>query len=159
MVSTLMRSNWLALVFAFGLTSSSAGGLGCSDCRVNGQEPIRYEGGAINQSRTIFQSSRVGEAFLHFPQGRVYQFYHGLGRAPVTVDVFVSFCDDLENPTASCRARNFAPSSGNLAVFEEHNDEMIQIRNDTCENGLYVRVVAIADPDEAFAGGAGGAAN
>ncbi len=157
-----MRSSWVTLLFAFCLTSGTTAGLGCSDCRVGGQDPILYEGGTTNESRTIFQSSRLGEPYLHFPQGRVYQFHHGLGRPPASIDIFVSFREQLVadgDTDDKTRPNNVAPSAGNQAVIEVWDDEMIQIRNDTCENNFYVRVVALADPDEDITGGAGGDLN
>lgn len=152
-----MRRGW-TLFLCLGLTTSSASNLGCSDCSVDGQDPVVYDGGVTNSSQTVYQSSRIGEPYLHFPQGRVYQFYHGLGRAPVDVEIFVSFCERLED-NEQCpkkRSRNVALTSGNMSVIEVWNDEMIQIRNDTCENQLYIRAIAEADPDEAIVGGASG---
>lgn len=154
-----MRRTWTSLFFGLCVTSSSYGGLGCSDCSVGGQDPVRYDGGVTNQSRSMYQSSEIGSPYLHFPQGRTYQFYHGLGRAPATVNVFTSFCEELEGEDDNCKSntRNVAPSAGNLSVIEVWDEEMIQIRNDTCESQLYVRLVAVADPDQEIAGGAGGA--
>lgn len=74
------------------------------------------------------------------------------------VEIFVSFCERLED-NEQCpkkRSRNVALTSGNMSVIEVWNDEMIQIRNDTCENQLYIRAIAEADPDEAIVGGASG---
>ncbi len=157
-----MRSTWGPLLFAFCLSSGTAAQLGCSDCSVSGQDPIRYDGGQTNKSRTLYQSSLAGEAYLHFPQGRVYQFHHGLGRAPADVNIFVSFKEQLEkgaDPNDKTEPNNVGLAAGNQAVIEVWDEEMIQIRNDTCENNFYVRVVALANPDEPVSGGAGGKPN
>ncbi len=155
-----MRSIWIVLLISLGLTSSTAASLGCSDCSVHGQAPVVYEGGTTNPSRTIYQSSAVEAPLLHFPQGRVYEFHHGLGAAPVTVDIFVSFCEQLgtcENSASKVAPDNVSLSAGNQSLIEAWDDEIILIRNDTCENNFYLRVVAIADPDEVeAAGGQGG---
>ena len=101
----------------------------------------------------------MDEPYLHFPQGRIYQFYHGLKTAPHTVDIFVSFREQLTpggDTTSKTNPNNVAPSAGNQAVIEVWNDEMIQIRNDTCENNFYVRLVAVADPTFDGSGGVGG---
>lgn len=154
-----MRITWTALLVSLALTSSSAAGLGCSDCSVFGQDPIVYEGGSTNPSRTIFQSSDFQAPMLHFPQGRIYRFHHGLGAAPVTVNIFVSFCEQLgtcEDSDSKISPDNVALSAGNQSLIEKVDEEMIEIRNDTCENNFYVRVVAIADPDAVAANGEGG---
>ena len=154
-----MRSTWATLLFAFCLTSSSYVGLGCSDCRVSGQDPVVYKGGRTNAAKTVYESTPADATMLHFPQGRTYQFYHGLGKIPLYVPVYVSFCerltdcgktDDKTNPNS------LALAAGNLALIEVWNDEMIQIRNDTCENNFYMRVVIMADQSDDGAGGAGG---
>jgi hypothetical protein len=155
-----MRSIWIVLLVSLGLTSSTAATLGCSDCSVYGQDPVVYDGGDTNASRTIFQSSAVEAPLLHFPQGRVYEFHHGLGATPVTVDIFVSFCEQLQSCSKTSdkeKPNNVALSAGNQSLIEAWDDEIIRIRNDTCENNFYVRVVALADPDQVeAAGGQGG---
>ncbi|HXS16711.1 MAG TPA: hypothetical protein VN764_05965 [Polyangiaceae bacterium] len=156
-----MRCIWTVLLTSLGLTSSTAASLGCSDCSVYGQDPVVYEGGTTNASRTIYQSSAVEAPLLHFPQGRVYEFHHGLGAAPVTVDIFVSFCEQLQSCDKTSDKKNpnnVALSAGNQSLIEAWDDEVVVIRNDTCENNFYVRVVALADPDAVeAAGGQGGA--
>src|SRR5690606_15559215 len=91
-----MRSAWWGnLLVGLCLTSGTSAQLGCSDCRVSGQSPHVYEEGITNASRTIYQSSAPDGEMLHFPQGRIYQFRHGLGVARVSVDVFLSFKPQL----------------------------------------------------------------
>ena len=109
-----------------------------------------YRGGSANESRTIYQSGEVDEEMLHFPQGRIYDFEHGLGARPVSVDIFLSFSEqltesgDTDNKT---RPNNVAPSAGNQAVIELWDEEIIRVRNDTCAE-FYLRIVATADPDD-----------
>lgn len=155
-----MRSTWATLLFAFCLTSSSYAGLGCSDCRVHGQDPIVYKGGKTNAARTIYESTPADEPMLHFPQGRTYTFYHGLGKVPYEAPIYVSFCEQPFNDASDkclSKSNNVAPSAGNLGLFEAWDAEKITIRNDTCENNFYVRIVILADPSDDGAGGGGGA--
>ena len=120
-----------------------------------------YEGGTTNASQTIFESSDPEDLMLHFPQGRTYQFRHGLGTTPTAVNIYVSFCEQLTkcgSADSKTNPNNVSLAAGNEALIEVWNEDMIQIRNDTCENNFYVRVVAIADPDaERSDGGASGA--
>lgn len=103
---------------------------------------------------------------LHFPQGRTYTFYHGLGKIPLAAPVYVSFCEQLipgGNDDCISKSNNVAQASGNLALYEEWDEEKITIRNDTCENNFYMRVVIFADEDattsnEGGATGEGGTA-
>lgn len=134
------------------LTTSS-----CATCSVKGQTPLLYEDGHTNASRTMYQSGLPDEEMLHFPRGRIYQFVHGLGTTPASVDVFVSFREQLTDggdSTDKTAPNNVAPSAGNQAVIEAWDDEVIQVRNDTCEDQFYLRVVAWSDPDATTLGGA-----
>ena len=96
---------------------------------------------------------------LHFPQGRIYRIEHGLGTSPVTVDIFLSFCEQPLSEgcgTDSTQPSNVAPTAGNQALIEVWDEEVLEIRNDTCAE-FYLRVVALADPDASRA--AAGARN
>jgi hypothetical protein len=146
------------------LTSGTAAGFGCSNCQTTGQDVLPYTEGIVNESGTIYQTSEVEGVMLHFPQGRTYALEHGLGVRPVTVDIYLSFRDRLSkngDSTDKTRPNNVAPTAGNQAVIEVWNDEVIQIRNDTCAE-FYLRLVAMADPDDvaraASLSGAAGAA-
>lgn len=155
-----MRSTWSTLLFAFCLTSSSYGGLGCSDCRVTGQDPVVYEGGKTNAAKTVYESMPADAPLLHFPQGRTYTFYHGLGKIPYDASILVSFCEQPfteDDDECKSKSHNAAPSAGNLGLFEDWDEEKITIRNDTCENNFYVRIVILADQSTNGAGGDGGA--
>lgn len=160
-----MRSIWGASLVGIFLSGGSAATLGCSDCSVSGQEPIAYDGGTVNPTRTVFESGAPNDEMLYFPQGRVYRFEHGLSAIPYDVQVFLSFRDQLipedeatdEDNTNKTKPNNVGENAGNQAVIEVWDDKVIQIRNDTCAE-FYMRVVAVADPTLVPAGGAGGQA-
>ncbi|MCH2109184.1 MAG: hypothetical protein MK135_07640 [Polyangiaceae bacterium] len=142
--SSVLTEKYLYLfgIFVFALLQSA-----CSICSVNGQAAQRYTGGTVLPSGYTYESSAVDAPLLHFPAGRVYEFEHGLGARPVTINTYVSFCEQLgrcaENDLTA--PGNIAESAGNQAVIEEWNDEFIRIRNDTCAE-FYVRLVAALDP-------------
>ncbi len=155
-----MRSYFgIAFVGLF-LSGSSAASTACSPCKVSGQDPVPFTGGLTNESRTVYQTGEVDGEMLHFPQGRTYQLFHGLGTTPVDVSTFVSFRPrltedgDTEDKT---KPNNVAESSGNIAVIEAWNEDYVQVRNDTCAE-FYLRAVIIADPDLAAVASIGGAA-
>jgi hypothetical protein len=161
-----MRS-FLGVIFAaLAVGGSSTASTACSPCRVGGQDPVVFTDGMTNQSLTVYQTGGVGDEMLHFPQGRTYQLVHGLGTTPVSVDIFLSFRSELSESADDREDRvepnNVSPSAGNQAVIEIWNDEIIQVRNDTCAE-FYLRAVVIADPDLAsmasIDGGAGAPSN
>lgn len=155
-----MRVAWGASLVALLFTGGSAVTVACSPCRVSGQDPITYTDGVTNESRTVYQTGAPDEEMLHFPQGRIYNLVHGLGSSPISVDIFVSFREKLErsgDTNDKTQPNNVSPSAGNQSVIQVWNDEIIQVRNDTCAD-LYLRAVILADPDESEnLGGAAGA--
>jgi hypothetical protein len=134
-----------------------------SPCSVSGRTPIVFTDGVVNESRTIYQSTSVDGELLHFPEGRTYDFVHGLGSRPIGFDVYLSFRERLDpdgDPSDETEPNNLSLAAGNQAVIEEWNDEIIRVRNDTCAE-VYIRFVAYADPDAAseFIGTAGAPAD
>jgi hypothetical protein len=130
---------------------------------VHGRTPIEFTAGIVNEAGTIYQSGAVHGEMLFFPEGRRYDFYHGLGVVPVTVHPYLSFKEKLEangDPDDKTKPNNVSPSAGNQVVIEVQNDEIIRVRNDTFAE-FYLRVVAYANPDDvaALEGAAGASAD
>ncbi len=155
-----MRSLFGACLFGLFFTGGSAATVACSPCKVGGQDPVRYTDGNTNASRTLYETMAADEEMLHFPQGRTYDLVHGLGYRPHDVNIFLSFRErltatgDTEDKT---EPNNVAQSAGNQAVIQVWNDEIIQVRNDTCAE-FYMRAVVIGDPELAATQALGGAA-
>lgn len=107
---------------------------GCSPpCETSDTEAVTYDGGTT--ANGVYESSAIDGQYLHFPGGRRYALRHGLGTKPQLVDVYVAF---EEYPL---KQNNISPAAGNQAVIEVVDTEIVQLRNDTCDD-LYLRVVA-----------------
>jgi hypothetical protein len=63
-----------------------------------------------------------GAAYQYFPAARTITFQHGLGSVPTTPDIMLAFSDH----------GSLAPGSGNEDIVECMDDDVIQIKNNTC---------------------------
>ena len=111
--------------------------LGCSelDNCPEGQDPIPFEGGRTNTPSLLYESSAWDQERQAFPAKTCVRFVHGLGTTPELVQSYVSF-----ERTGSDVSEN----AGNQGRIECVDDTEIVIRNDTCEEQLFIRVVAHA---------------
>lgn len=134
-----LRSLVASTLLLLGVASSFAPAACSPPCETSESDPVRVTGGTADPSGTVYQSSAWEGPYLHFPGGRRYQLEHHLGRTPTIVTTYLSFD---ENPIPGS---NVAESAGNQAVIEAVDDEIIQIRNDTCAE-FWLRVTAIAAP-------------
>jgi hypothetical protein len=147
-----------AIVVLFGLQAPA-----CQQCDTLDENPILFTEGITDDAGTTYETTPIDGTWLHFPAGRRFDLRHNLRGRVITVQSYVSFRDrlspeeededDAENPN------NFTESAGNLVVYEKSLDpQVIRIRNDSCENSLYVRIVATSRPetDLQSLGGAGG---
>lgn len=149
------RSAFLGLVpFALWVIGGLAAS-GCTNCPVNGSEPVRVDTGR-RLSPNVYESSPPRSAWLPFPSGTVYDFPHGLGDVPTVVNTYVSFdrtpLDGEGN--GPDRPDHVSESAGNQTVIERWDAEVVRVRNDTCAD-FYLRVVVSAS-DATGLGGAGG---
>ena len=135
----------LALASALLLTPTASCG---PPCETANDDPVRVTEGTVDASGTVYESSTWAGPYLHFPGGRRYQLEHHLGRAPTMVTTYLSF-DQEPMPGG-----NASESAGNQAVIERVDDEIIQVRNDTCAE-FWLRVTAIAAPQAAGDAGLG----
>lgn len=123
--------------------------LGTAHCgptcdRDPGTPPVVYEGGITKSG--VYTSSDVSGPLLDFPPGRTYRFMHHLGVRPLPPLTYLAFdAYPIEGPgNDTGRSSNLALSAGNQAVIEAVTDEYIDVRNDTCADGSYLYVLAIA---------------
>ena len=155
------RNAWAlccCLAFADGLLGCNTG---CN--KENADAEVR--GGLLSPTCTSFQSSSIEQPYLHFPAGKRFQFHHGLRQTPLVVQSYLAF---VPNPLPGDRNGNTAETAGNQVIIEHWNEEYVQVRNDTCEDEFYLRLVLLVDdpapeclnPTQGAsgAGGAGGAA-
>jgi hypothetical protein len=114
--------------------------IGCgATCDRDTDGPTRFEKGTTDTRTQFYETSAWNGPYLDFPGGRSYQLVHGLPGRPREINIYLAF---EENPLPSS---NTAPAAGNQALIEKVDDEIIEIRNDTC-SGAYVRVTA-SQPD------------
>lgn len=124
-----MLKGWLPVA-----ALASVVALGCSPpCETSDTDAVRFEGGTTQSG--IYESSPWAGPYLHFPGGRRYQLEHRLSTTPLVVVSYVSYS---KYPFANS---NTSENAGNQGVIELVDDEIIQIRNDTCAE-FYLRVVA-----------------
>jgi hypothetical protein len=109
---------------------ATACGTTCDRGDVN--EQIRFEGGNVNPSGTVYETSGWDGPLLHFPTGRRYELVHHLRSLPEFVNTYVAFEE---------RPENLSESAGNQVVIERVDDVAVVVRNDTCAE-FFLRVVA-----------------
>ncbi|MBK7585252.1 MAG: hypothetical protein IPI67_34320 [Myxococcales bacterium] len=122
-----------------GLALASSTGACSAPCETADTSPVRYKQGSVSPDGTTYASSPWEGPYLHFPGGRRYQLEHGLGVTPPAVFTYLAF-DERPLPNG-----NTAESAGNQVVIERVDDQIIQVRNDTCAE-FWLRVVAMAGP-------------
>ena len=100
---------------------------------------MTFRGGTTSADRTYYETSRYDGPFLHFPAGRRYDLPHGLSEPPAEFHVYLSFT--AEPLPDGQPGAGVAESAGNQAVVERIDDEILQVRNDTCAE-FFMRLVA-----------------
>ena len=130
----------------------------CTVCNPGGQEAQRYTAGRVLDDGNAYETTGVYDEMLFFPSGRRYDIVHGLGRSPTTVNSYVSFASQLrpaKSESESLSLNTIAESAGNQVVIERWDDEVVRIRNDTCVQDFYVRIVLTANDDATLLGAGG----
>jgi hypothetical protein len=138
------RALWLVALLC------ASASVGCSPpCQTADTDPVRVSEGNVDDSGTFYESAPWGGPYLYFPGGRRYQLEHHLKRTPTLVNTYLSF--DQSGGSS-------AESAGSQTVIDSVDDEIIQIRNDTCAE-FWLRVTAIAPPGPVSDAGVGDAAS
>lgn len=127
-----------AALFSAGVLAAALASSGCdSPCDTGGDEASTVDVTSVMPVGNLYASNAWDEAFFPFPPGKTYRFHHGLGTADIFVVVNVSF-EEYPLPDS-----NVSQASGDEALIEAVDSELIQVRNDTCAE-LWVRVSAIS---------------
>jgi hypothetical protein len=144
--------------FHLGALGAALALLGCeSTCpRETEKVPTPYEDGNTNASGTLYETNAWDEPFVHFPAGRRVALHHGLVETPVQIRSYLAF-KECPFPADETEPGFVAESAGNQVLIERVDDEVVRVRNDTCEE-FWLRLVASTDENssETNAGGAGG---
>jgi hypothetical protein len=112
----------------------------------------RYTSGTTSPDRTFYETNAWDGSFVDFPAGRRLALVHGLRETPIDLTSYLAFKGDALPPDG----KGFvSESAGNQVLIEGVDEEVIRVRNDTCED-FFLRLVASTLP---AADGAGGAAS
>lgn len=114
---------------------------GCSaldNCPGGSDTPIVVDSGTTYPEARIYQSSEWDDALIPFPAKTLLRFKHDLGVRPEIVVSYVSFSSN------GVGASDVTENTGNQGRIECIDAKEIDIRNDTCEEGFFVRVTAYA---------------
>lgn len=100
-----------------------------SVCNAQGESgPNAWFSSAYHDPGKALSSGETG--YQYFPPARTITFHHHLGSNPIPT-VTLAFYEN----------GSLAPTAGNQALFECMDDEVIQIKNDTCSD-FYIWVQA-----------------
>ncbi len=96
-----------------------------------------------------YDSAPGGVQLDPFPAKTVLRFEHDLGLVPLLPQAFVAFGSEGTNGAGG---GSVAAAAGNLALFTCIDAHVIEVKNDSCERELFVRVMSVgidseADPD------------
>lgn len=125
----MRRARWkLAMLVAAGVAALS---VGCqtSSCDRAEDSLIVTNAEGVHGNNTWFSAPYhdpnaplTGAAYQYFPAARTITFQHGLGSMPTTPDIMLAFSDH----------GSLAPGDGNENIVECMDDQVIQIKNNTC---------------------------
>jgi hypothetical protein len=136
----LFRTPAPGLVFL--LTAPACSSLGnCPqaqpDVSVAGDQAI------VDAENFVFVSAPDSGPLDAFPAMTQLVFSHGLGVKPYDYHADLSF---TKNGTNGVGSGSITTAAGNEAAFECVDSRVLVVKNDTCEGGFFVRVVAQGSP-------------
>jgi hypothetical protein len=99
---------------------------------------------ATHLDELVFESSAAWQDFDAFPAKTELKFKHDLGVKPYFVTSYLSFTATATNGKGG---GSFTEAAGNEVAFQCIDSHTIVIKNDTCEESFFVKVVALALPD------------
>ena len=111
---------------------------GCSqldNCPDEAKRSIYAAEGTTNLETLTYTSAPWGGPRNEFPAKTCVRFEHGLGTTPEIVNTYVSF---------SSKGGDETENAGNQGRIKCVDGEQIVIKNDTCEESFFIRVVAQA---------------
>lgn len=142
-----MTNTWLRRllpVVALGVLMTSSGCSELNNCAEASDDVIVVEGGTIYQDGLVFESAPTDGPLTRFPAKRPVRFTHGLGVTPWFWDAELSF---VVHGTAGKDEGSISKGAGNPTLMDCMDSDVIVLRNDSCEDDFFVRVVVEAAPD------------
>lgn len=77
--------------------------------------------------------------WIPYPGRGTVKIFHGLGRTPTSVEVYISGDEDDRDERLP---RNSYSGAGNLATISDLDDEMVELKNNTASSdAFYIRLV------------------
>jgi hypothetical protein len=150
----LRPSAWALL----GMMALSDGLLGCDlGCDKEDDLPVPFAGGRQNLDRTFYETNDWNEPYVKFSAGRRLAIQHGLGTEP-EIFTWLAFDEEPFERDREDEDGSTAESAGNMVIIQRVTDQIVQVRNDTCQD-FWLRLVAISPGEfgtEPGQGGAGG---
>ena len=135
-----MTNSCLRLLAALGALATTSGCSDLDNCP-DGRDPITIDRpGSTDKDAWIFESSAGWDAFDEFPAKTKLRFKHDLG-VPLAPQAFLSFKEK------AISEGSFTEAAGNSVEFDCIDSHTIVIKNDTCERGFFVKVVAFGSPN------------
>lgn len=128
-------------VVALAVLATSSGCSELNNCTEGSDVPIIVEGGKTFPDSLIYESAPDDGPLTHFTPKRKLKFEHGLGIKPILIVPSLSFD---KHGTDGGDVGNITLPSGNMTLLDCADSHTIVLRNDTCEEDFYVRVVAMA---------------
>lgn len=120
---------------------------GCSElnnCVEGSDEVIIVEGGTTYPDSLFYESAPTDGPLARFPAKRPVQFKHGLGITPIEWEAELSFAG---HGTNGAGGGSISKSAGNSTLLDCMDSDVIVLRNDTCEDDFFVRVIVEAVPE------------
>lgn len=127
----------LGLLYAFAVVLGGCGAL--DNCPDGQSEPIVITGRPSDPVEKSFESAPWGGTLDSFPAKTALAFEHELGFTPLHVEPYLSF---KKEGTHDADGGSVALSAGNQSLIDCVDSNVIVVRNDTCENGFFIRVTA-----------------
>jgi hypothetical protein len=127
---------WTALL----ATAVSCGCSSLDNCPNGTDTPIVIDTGTTDKAALTFESAPWDGKLDAFPAKTQLEFKHDLGVTPLLVKAYLSFRDVGTNDHDGGSVTEIAGNEGPLECVDSH---VIVVKNDTCENGFFIRVVAI----------------
>ena len=131
-------------VVALAVLVTSSGCSELNNCVEGSDEVIVVEGGTTYPDSLVYVSAPTDGPLTPFPAKRPVQFTHGLGVTPFFWDSELSFAP---HGTNGAGGGSISKSAGNPTLLDCMDSDVIVLRNDTCEDGFFVRVVVEAAPE------------
>jgi len=125
------------------ILSIACAALGCDglDNCPSALAPVTIESGRTDTEAQVFESAPWSGPLAAFPAQSEVKFIHGLGSTPELVQTYLSFAAHGTNDNG---AGDVSENAGNQGAVTCVDARMIVVKNGTCEEEFYIRVVAFA---------------